>query len=96
VFHRGSEIDYRQIRTIVQLRRANADRPGDKKPRLPWRGKFGRKGEGAKCPNWVRKAFRLPLRSRFAINNRSVFNRGRVAEWFKAPVLKTGRPVRVS
>ena len=28
VFHRGSEIDYRQIRTIVQLRRASAGRPG--------------------------------------------------------------------
>ena len=26
-------------------------RPGNKKPRLPWRGKFGRKGEGAMiCP----------------------------------------------
>jgi hypothetical protein len=26
-------------------------RPGDEKPRLPWRGKFGRRGEGAMiCP----------------------------------------------
>jgi hypothetical protein len=28
VFHRDPEIDYRQIRAIVQLRRASAGRPG--------------------------------------------------------------------